>query len=55
MTLQKQPRKFKFTCLIIPAASSGIISGIFSVITVYFFKPVWEKTMRLIYNERKTD
>ncbi len=55
MTTQKPQRKSKFTCLVVPAATSGIVSGIFSVITVYFFKPVWERLMRVVYNERKVD
>jgi hypothetical protein len=47
-------KQSKFTCLVVPAAAtSGIISGIFSVITVYFFKPIWEKTMKWWNNERK--
>lgn len=47
-------KKLKYTCLVIPAAAtSGVISGICSVITVYFFKPVWDKTMKWWNNERK--
>lgn len=47
-------KKSKFTCLIVPsAATSGIISGIFSVITVYFFKPIWDKLMKWWNDERK--
>ena len=34
---------------------SGVIGGISSVITAYFFKPVWEKTMKWWNNEHKTN
>jgi hypothetical protein len=36
--------KFLIKCIIIPVSvTNGILSGISSVITVYFFKPIWEK------------
>lgn len=30
---------------------NGIIGGISSIITAYFFKPVWEKITKLWYNK----
>ena len=47
---QKQPKKdFKYTCVVIPVAvANGILGGISSVITVYFFKPVWDKIVKTL-------
>jgi hypothetical protein len=37
-----------YTCIVVPVAvANGIIGGISSVITAYFFKPVWEKITKL--------
>jgi hypothetical protein len=49
----KNPRKhFAYTCVVIPVAvANGVIGGISSVITVYFFKPVWDKII-LIWNNK---
>lgn len=32
---------------------NGVIGGISSVITAYFFKPVWKKITKLWYNKNK--
>jgi hypothetical protein len=41
-------RNIVYTCVVIPAAvTNGIIGGISSVITAYFFKPLWNKITRL--------
>lgn len=35
-------------CVVIPVAvANGIIGGISSVITAYFFKPIWNKFIKL--------
>jgi hypothetical protein len=35
-----------YTCVVVPVAvANGIIGGISSVITVYFFKPLWDRTI----------
>ena len=31
--------------------ANGIIGGISSVITAYFFKPVWEKIVKILYQK----
>jgi hypothetical protein len=31
---------------------NGIIGGISSVITAYFFKPVWEKIVKILYRKQ---
>lgn len=48
MTTNKDPKKiFVYTCVVIPVAiANGIIGGISSVITAYFFKPVWDKIIK---------
>lgn len=44
----------KYGILMIPVVVvNGILSGIISVITAYFFKPIWHKIMGLWNNERK--
>ena len=45
-----EKKEKKYTTLLIPvittvSISNGIISGITSVITAYFFKPIWLKIM----------
>lgn len=33
-----------YTCVVVPAAvTSGVISGLSSVVASYFFKPLWIK------------
>ena len=46
--ITKDPKKnFVYTCVVLPVAvTNGIIGGISSVITAYFFKPIWDKTMK---------
>lgn len=45
MTTKK--KNIVYTCIIVPAAvANGIIGGISSVVTAYFFKPVWDKTVK---------
>lgn len=44
----KKPKNIVYTCIILPVAvTNGIIGGISSVITAYFFKPVWNKITQL--------
>lgn len=46
---QKPKKTFKYTCVVIPVAvANGVIGGISSVITAYFFKPVWEKIVKTL-------
>jgi hypothetical protein len=41
-------KKIIYTCVVIPAAvANGVIGGISSVITVYFFQPIWQKITKL--------
>lgn len=41
-------KKFKYACIVIPTAvANGMIGGISSVITAYFFKPIWNKITKL--------
>jgi len=49
-------KKNVYTCVVVPVAvANGIIGGISSVITVYFFKPIWDRTMKWWNDERKID
>lgn len=44
-----------YTCVVVPVAiANGILGGISSVITAYFFKPIWNKFMGWWNDERKT-
>jgi hypothetical protein len=44
----KNQKQILYTCIVIPAAvTNGIIGGIFSVISSYFFKPLWNKITKL--------
>jgi len=44
---KEHKKKFIYTCVIVPVAvANGIIGGISSVVTAYFFKPVWDKTVK---------
>lgn len=46
-------KNFTYTMIVVPAvAINGVISGIISVITAYFFKPIWSKIMKWIKYER---
>lgn len=50
--------KNRYKALFIPAITlasllNGIISGIMSVITVYFFKPLWEKIVIKILDAKQ--
>lgn len=39
-------KKYSYTFIVVPVAvSNGIVSGLISVITAYFFKPIWNKIM----------
>lgn len=45
-----------YTCVVIPVAvANGIIGGVVSVVTSYFFKPVWNNITEWWNNERKTN
>lgn len=36
-----------YTCVVVPVAvANGIIGGISSVITAYFFQPIWNRTIQ---------
>jgi hypothetical protein len=51
-----EPKKFKYSMIVVPiAVTNGIVSGIVSVITAYFFKPIWNRITELMNNERKTN
>ena len=44
MTTKNSKKTIVYTCVVIPVAvANGIIGGISSVVTAYFFKPVWDK------------
>ena len=48
MTIKNPKKHFAYTCVVIPVAvANGVIGGISSVITAYFFKPVWDKITKL--------
>lgn len=51
--ITKEPKKkFIYTCVIVPAAvANGIINGISSVIIAYFFKPLWDRSVKW-WNDR---
>ncbi len=52
MTTKK--KTIVYTCVVVPAAvANGIIGGVSSVITAYFFKPVWDQIIKWWNNERK--
>lgn len=52
--MNQNNKKFMYTCVVIPSAiASGIIGGISSVITSYFFQPIWQKITRWWNNEHK--
>jgi len=47
-TKNKKKKNFVYTCIVVPAAmTNGIIGGISSVVTAYFFKPIWQKIVKL--------
>lgn len=36
-----------YTCVVVPVAvANGIIGSISSVITLYFFKPIWDRFIK---------
>ena len=44
----KKPKNIVYTCIILQVAvTNGIIGGISSVITAYFFKPIWTKITKI--------
>jgi hypothetical protein len=44
----KKNKNFVYTCVVVPVAvANGIIGGISSVITAYFFRPIWKKITKL--------
>jgi hypothetical protein len=48
VTIKSKYKKAVYTCIVVPVAvANGVIGGISSVITAYFFKPVWEKITKL--------
>ena len=56
MCQKKKYKKIVYTCVVVPVAvTNGIIGGISSVITAYFFKPIWHQITKLWEknNERK--
>lgn len=48
MTTKDPEKNFVYTsCIVIPVAiANGIAGGIASVITSYFFRPIWNKITR---------
>jgi len=49
---QKPKKQFIYSCMVIPVAiTNGIIGGISSVITAYFFKPIWNRMTKLLDNK----
>lgn len=47
-------KESKLQVLMVPVVVvNGVVSGIISVITAYFFKPLWLKITGLWTNERK--
>ena len=54
MTTKEPKKNFVYTCVVIPAAvANGVIGGVVSVITSYFFKPVWNNITEWWNDERK--
>lgn len=52
MTTEKSKKNFIYACVIVPVAlTNGIIGGISSVITAYFFKPIWDRFIKW-WNDR---
>ena len=48
MCQKKKYKKIVYACVVVPVAvTNGIIGGISSVITAYFFKPVWDQITKL--------
>ncbi len=49
-------KKVIYTCVVVPVAvANGILGGISSVITAYFFKPAWNKFMGWWNDEPKVN
>lgn len=52
MTTKK--KNIVYTCFVVPVAvANGIVGGISSVITAYFFKPIWIKMVTLFSKNSK--
>ena len=52
MTIKNPKKNFVYTCVVIPAAvANGVVGGISSVITAYFFKPIWDRSVKW-WNDR---
>jgi len=50
VTIKK--KNIVYTCVVIPVAvANGIVGGISSVITAYFFKPIWNKIVKFWENK----
>ena len=48
MTTNNKKKKFVYTCVVVPVAVvNGMIGGITSVITAYFFRPLWNQITKL--------
>ena len=48
MCQKKKYKNIAYTCVVIPVAvTNGIIGGISSVITAYFFKQIWTKITKI--------
>lgn len=48
MTTKKSKKNIVYTCVVVPVAvANGIVGGITSVITAYFFKPLWNQITKL--------
>lgn len=44
----KKKKKFVYTCVVVPVAvANGMIGGVTSVITAYFFRPLWNRITKL--------
>ena len=48
MITKKPKRNIVYTCVVVPVAvANGIVGGITSVITAYFFRPLWNRITKL--------
>lgn len=48
MTTNNKKKKLVYTCVVVPVAvANGMIGGITSVITAYFFRPLWNQIAKL--------
>jgi hypothetical protein len=52
VTIKSKYKKAVYTCIVVPVAvANGVIGGISSVITAYFFQPIWNKIAKLWENK----